>query len=123
MITRPLGRRFKGEPVHDVAHAPQISILISRAGIDINANARKMSRQGLGGNAHTIRECRDLIELCGILGRVSFLDLCFMDEAIPSGGDQPRLPDSASAGPTRRLPGPSASKPLERRLLKRNIST
>lgn len=67
LITCPFGCGFEGQPIHDVAHAPQIPILISRAGVDIDSNAGKVSRQGFGSNPHSVRKGRDLVKLYRVL--------------------------------------------------------
>jgi len=50
-----------------MAHAPEILVLISRAGIDIYTNSGKVPREGLGRDAYSIRKSRYLIKFSRVL--------------------------------------------------------
>jgi hypothetical protein len=67
LVAASFARRLEGEPVDDVAHATQRIVFVSRAGVNVNADAGKVAWQGLGRNADAIGECGDLIELDGVL--------------------------------------------------------
>jgi hypothetical protein len=59
--------RFEGEPVDNVGHAAQGIVFIPRAGVDIDAYAGEVAREGFGGYADAIGEGSDLVEFGGVL--------------------------------------------------------
>lgn len=61
------GRGLEGQPVHDVACAAQVLVLVTRAAVDVDAHAGEGVGQGLGGDPDTVRQCCDIAELCGFL--------------------------------------------------------
>jgi hypothetical protein len=62
-----LRRCLEGEPVYDVARAGEVRVLVARAGVEIDADAREVARQVLRGYADAIWESCEGVELDGVL--------------------------------------------------------
>lgn len=60
-------RRLEGQAVHDVRHAPEGRGLEAGAALDVDADAGKGAREGLGGDAQAVGEGCDFVEVGGFL--------------------------------------------------------
>ena len=62
-----LRSRLEGEPVDDVAGAGEVRVLVARAGVEVDADAREVAGQVLRGYADAIWEGGEGVELDGVL--------------------------------------------------------
>lgn len=67
LVAGGVAGRLVGQAVDNVAHASQRIVLVSRPGVDVNANTGEVPWQGFGRNADTIGERGDLVEFGGVL--------------------------------------------------------
>jgi hypothetical protein len=58
---------LEGQPVNQMRHSSQLLVLVARAGVDVDSQAREVAGQSFGSYADAIGERGDFVELGGVL--------------------------------------------------------